>query len=122
MIMGLGMEPSVRTLLDWLQGQANNTIVIQKKEQRDLDKVRLQLDEVGYQADYKSIDGYTDGSALVLHGSGTIFTDTEEAPLPGDSYVIQVNGLNVTKASEDGVIIQTDRAHYSISADNTDRQ
>jgi hypothetical protein len=108
-------------MMDWLQGQTNNAIVIQKKEDNDMDKVRLQLEEVGYQPDYKSIDGYTDGTALVLHGSGVIVTDAEEVPLPDNSYVIPMAGLTVSKASEDGVIIQTDRAHYSISPHNSDR-
>lgn len=115
------MDPAVRSLMDWLQGQTNRAIFIQKKEREDLDQVRLQLWEVGYQADYKSIDGYADGTALVLHGSGTIVTDSEEAPLPEDSYVIPIDGLSVSKASDGGVIMRTDRAHYSISAAATPR-
>jgi hypothetical protein len=116
------MDATVKTLMDWLEGQTNNSLFIQKKEDEDLDQVHLQLKEVGYRSDYESIDGYTDGTALVLHGSGSIVTDTAEAPLPQGSYVIPLSGLSVSKASEDGVILQTDRAHYSLSVDNGDRR
>ncbi|MBW5445994.1 hypothetical protein GE107_07965 [Cohnella sp. CFH 77786] len=115
--MGMGMDPTVRTLMDWLQGQTNRSIMIQKKEDRDLDRVRLTLAEVGYRPDDRSIDGYTEGNSLVLHGRGTVRTETGEAPLPQDRYVIPVDGLRISKASEDGVILQTDRAHYALSPD-----
>jgi hypothetical protein len=115
------MDTTVKTLMNWLEGQTNNSLFIQKKEDGDLDQVRLQLSEVGYRSDYRSIDGYTDGTALVLHGNGSIITDSAESPLPQDSYVIPISGLSVSKASEDGVIIQTDRAHYSVSVDNGNR-
>jgi hypothetical protein len=116
------MDATVKTLMDWLEGQTNNFLYIQKKEDDDLDEVRLQLTEVGYRSDYKSLDGYTDGTALVLHGNGSIETGTAEAPLPQNSYVIPIAGLSVSKASEDGVILQTDRAHYSLSVDNDNRR
>ncbi|WP_123042345.1 hypothetical protein [Cohnella candidum] len=119
--MDMSMEPTVRTLMDWLQSQTNHSIMIQKKEDDDLDEVRLQLHEVGYRPDHRSIDGYTEGTALVLHGKGTIVTDLEEAPLPGDSYVIPIAGLTISKASEDGVILRNERAHYALSPDASDR-
>jgi hypothetical protein len=116
------MDATVKTLMDWLEGQTNNELYIRKTEDDDRDEVRLQLKEVGYRSDYKSIDGYTDGTALLLHGNGSIVTDTAEAPLPQDSYVIPISGLSVSKVSDDGVILKTERAHYSLSVDNGDRR
>ncbi|TJY41849.1 hypothetical protein E5161_11645 [Cohnella pontilimi] len=116
------MDTTVKTLMDWLQGQTNSSLFIQKKEDEDLDQVRLQLREVGYRPDYRSIDGYTDGTALVLHGNGSIRTGHVEEPLPQDSYVIPLSGLAISKAADNGVIMQTDRAHYSLSVDNDNRR
>lgn len=109
----------VRTLMDWLQEQTNRVLLIRKREDRDLDRVRMQLDEVGYRPDDRSIDGYTEGPVLVLHGRGTIMTDTAaEAPLPRDSYMIPLAGFQVARADGGGIDVRTDRAVYSISPDS----
>lgn len=111
------VEGKVRALMDWLQEQTNGALLIRKREDRDLDRVRIRLDEVGYRSYDLSIDGYTDGPALVLHGSGTIATDKAEAPLPQDSYVIPLAGFEVARTRGGGIELRTDRATYSISPD-----
>lgn len=110
------VEGKVRSLMDWLQEQTNRVLLIRKREDRDLDSVRMRLDEVGYRPGDRSIDGYADGPALVLHGSGTVMTDTaEEAPLPQDRYLIPLAGFEVARADGEGIELRTDRASYRIS-------
>jgi len=116
------VEGKVRTLMDWLQEQTNGVLLIRKREDRDLDRVRMRLDEVGYRPDARSLDGYTEGPALVLHGGGTIKTDTAaEAPLPRDHYVIPLAGFEVVRANGGGIEVRTARAAYSISPDRPGR-
>jgi len=110
-------DGKVRTLMDWLQEQTNRGILIHKQEDGDTDRVRIRLDEVGYRPDDRSIDGYTEGPALVLHGRGVIATDRAEAPLPQDRYVIPLAGFAVTRAQGGGINVRTDRATYRISPD-----
>ena len=114
-------EGKARALMDWLQEQTNRVLQIRKREDRDLDRVRIRLEEVGYRPVDRSIDSYRDGPALVLHGSGTILTDTAaEAPLPQDRYLIPLAGCEVVRADGGGIDVRTDRATYSISPDNSD--
>ena len=112
------VEGKVRGLMDWLQERTNRVLLIRKREDGDLDRVRMRLDEVGYRPDNRSIDGYADGPVLVLHGNGTILTDTTEAPLPQDSYMIPLAEFQVARADGGGIDVRTDRAVYSISPDS----
>lgn len=114
---GAVMNSSVQNVMDWLQGNMNKSILIQKQEDGDSDTVHIRLSKVGYRDNKESIDGYTNGSALVLHGEGTISSDSE-APLPGDSYVIATGGLSVSNSSQNQVNVTTDRAEYSFSLEN----
>lgn len=112
------VEGKVRGLMDWLQERTNRVLLIRKREDGDLDRVRMRLDEVGYRPDNRSMDGYANGPMLVLHGSGTILTDTTEAPLPQGSYMIPLAGFQVARADGGGIDVRTDRAAYSISPDS----
>lgn len=115
-------EGKVRTLMDWLQEQTNRVLLIRKREDRDLDRVRMRLEEVGYRPNGRSLDGYAEGPALVLHGSGSIMTDAAaDAPLPRDSYVIPLAGFEVFRADGGGIDVRTDRATYNISPDRSGR-
>ncbi len=110
-----GLDPDVQAAKNWLQNQVNRSITIRKKEDGDSDVVRMQVDEVGYRPAADSIDGYTGGAALVIHGSGTIWSGQAEAPLPGGSYVISAAGLSVSGSSDAGLLLRTERAEYSLS-------
>lgn len=115
------MDGRIRTLMDWLQEHTYNVLHIHKREDGDLDRVRLRLDEVGYKPDGHSLDGYTEGPMLVLHGQGQVMTDKTEAPLPGGSYAIPLAGFKVTRAARGGIDVQTNRAVYSITPDQSER-
>lgn len=108
------MEPSVRTLMDWLQEHTHQILFIEKQENQDIDRAWLQLDEVGYNPNIRSLDGYIDGPAIILHGRGAIAADRGEAPLPDDRYVIPVGGIKVNAAFAGGITVHTDRAHITI--------
>lgn len=108
------IDPAVRQLMDWLQNFTNRMLLIRKLEDGDRDLVWIQLDEVGYQPDRRSIDGYTDGPVIVLHGIGAVMSGTGEKPLPGDRYEISVAGAQVPQVEADNVLIQSDRARYEV--------
>lgn len=116
------MAPNVRAVKAWLQDQTNRYIAIRKMEDGDTDQIRMEISEVGYMPESPSIDGYTDGAALVLHGRGAIRSGNAEVPLPDNRYFIPVTGLTVTKSSDAGMIFQTERAHYALSPLHSDAQ
>ncbi|KIL34176.1 hypothetical protein SD71_21145 [Cohnella kolymensis] len=112
------MESSVQNVMDWLEGNINKSIFIHKREDGDSDSVHIRLSKVDYLDNRHSIDGYTDGSAFVLHGEGTIVTDSGDAVLPGDSYVISAEGLLISDSSQDHFSVRTPSAEYKLSLEN----
>jgi hypothetical protein len=111
------MDAAVRTAKEWLQDRTDHYIRIHKEEDGDTDMIRMKLLEIGYRPDRPSIDGYTGGPALVLHGDGVILAGGKQVPLPGGSYVIPTDGLTVTETAEGGALLTTDRARYSLIAE-----
>ncbi|AHV97603.1 hypothetical protein [Paenibacillus sabinae] len=109
------MEEHVQMLADWLNGHTGGTIVIEKQELEDQDKVFFKLDRVDYRDASSVIDDYLD-SALILHGTGsTMNADGELVNLPLHSYEIAVSGLAFASADESRVQAQTDRAKYTLA-------
>lgn len=109
------MNSNVQNVMQWLEGNTNKSILIQKQEDGDADEVRLRLSKVGYRDHAETIDGYVGGTAVVLHGEGSIVSDSGEVPLPADYYVIPVDGLSIANSGEGSFSLKTDRAEYSIS-------
>ncbi|MFD1774643.1 hypothetical protein [Paenibacillus rhizophilus] len=109
------MEEHVQLLADWLNGHTGGTIVIEKQELEDRDKIYFKLERVDYRDADDVIDDYLD-SALILHGTGsTMNADGELVSLPLQSYEIAVSGLAFTSADETRVQAQTDRAKYTLA-------
>lgn len=111
------MEQSVQKIMDWLTSHLNGTIVIEKKELRDLDKVHFKLESVDFRNAADVIDEYL-GSALILRGFGsTLNADGELVSLPHSTYDIAVDGLRIEDIGDSKVEITTDRARYILSID-----
>lgn len=52
------MEQSIQKLMDWINSHVNETIVIEKKELRDLDKIHFNLEAVEFRSAEDVIDDY----------------------------------------------------------------
>ncbi|MEK5416995.1 hypothetical protein BSK49_22575 [Paenibacillus odorifer] len=111
------MEQSIQQLMDWLNNHLNETIAIEKKELRDLDKVHFNLEAVDFRSADDVIDEYL-GSALILRGFGsTLNADGELVSLPQSTYDLAVEGLQIVDLADRKAEITTDRANYTLSVD-----
>ncbi|MBT2287841.1 hypothetical protein J7E73_01605 [Paenibacillus albidus] len=109
------MKQKVQELSEWLNTHVNATIVIEKQELDDADKVHFQLEAVDYRDAEDVLDDYLD-SALILRGSGSTMNDGgESVPLPQASYEIAVSGLELNAKNDNKLEIKTDRATYVLS-------
>lgn len=109
------MEEKQQTT-EWLERHTGNTILIRKEEQGDLDTIEVRLDRIDYkQESGQGWDDYTDGSALLLHGTGQIIVEQDRHPLPGDTFVIPVKGLSEINLSDRELRFQTERASYRLT-------
>ncbi|MBY9079261.1 hypothetical protein KIH86_22605 [Paenibacillus sp. HN-1] len=109
------MEEHVKLLAEWLEEHIGETVVIEKQEMEDSDKVYFKLDRVDYRDADSVIDDYLD-SALILHGTGsTMNGDGELVALPGQSYEIAVSGLSFEPAGAGNVAAKTERAKYTLT-------
>lgn len=111
------MKHPLQDVSDWLKSRTNRDILIHKKEQRDTDQVRIKLEFVGYQdGDNCSTDDYLACKALLLHGTGVMITDSEEAPLPEGTFTIPVDRLSRTEVRNDRMTLENGRGVYTLTA------
>lgn len=111
------MEQSIQQLMDWLNKHLNHTIVIDKHEIRDLDKVLFNLEGVEFRSSEDVVDEYL-GTALILRGNGsTLNADGELVALPQSTYDLVVDGLRIVNIEDNKIEINTDRAKYSITVE-----
>lgn len=109
-------EQSWQSLAGWLSRHTDEELLIRKREQDDLDEVRLYLRGVDYREERPDApDAYTSERALLLRGKGRIVTDGEEVELPADTFEIPLHGLNEVQEARDSLAFETERASYSLS-------
>lgn len=109
------MEKQIRTLSEWLEGKTGQTLKIEKKEDGDTDIVHFDLREIGERSQDNPVDDYLE-RALLLRGTGNIVNgDGETVPLPGETYEIVLNELQLGDSGEDSLSLRNDRAEYVIS-------
>ncbi|HUC90831.1 MAG TPA: hypothetical protein VMS09_02255 [Paenibacillus sp.] len=114
------MNQTLQTVTEWLEAHRDQTLLITKREMDDLDRVKLHLDNSEFQqlAESESIDDYTDGVALLLHGEGAVLNGGGEHPLPQDTFVISMAGLSDAHALGDSLELTTERASYTIMTEH----
>lgn len=114
------MNQTLQTVTEWLEAHRDQTLLITKREMDDLDRVKLHLDNSEFQqpAESESIDDYTDGVALLLHGEGAVLNGGGERPLPQDTFVISMAGLSDAHALGDSLELTTERASYTIMTEH----
>ncbi|MCQ4087078.1 hypothetical protein [Saccharibacillus sp. JS10] len=106
------MEKSIEDLKQWLEGKVGQTVKIEKEENEDTDIVHFEIREIGERSQDNPVDDYLE-RALLLYGSGSILNaDGEKVPVPGDSYEIVLNDLQIHSHDENSLKIQNDRATY----------
>ncbi len=108
------MEKQIQALTEWLNGKAGQTLKIEKKENDDTDIVHFELEEIGERPQDNPVDDYLE-RALLLRGSGSILNaDGEKVPVPGDTYEIVLNDLQVDSQNEERLTLKNDRAEYTL--------
>jgi hypothetical protein len=109
------MELSAQEICGWFEANMEKTVLIQKEEQTDLDRIELDVQEVGILDQSESEDAYIPNQAVVLRGVGTIQNQNgEKQRLPGDYYEIPLEGSIQGAKKTNGLEIHTQRAHYLI--------
>jgi hypothetical protein len=107
-------------LTNWLETQVARNLLIEKKEDGDLDRVELNLEKVSIgRLEEKDPDEYVSREAILLHGEGTIRSGGHEGPLPLDAYEIPITNSLTTSAMGNSMEITTERAIYTIQPQNS---
>ncbi|MDO3410820.1 hypothetical protein QWJ34_13690 [Saccharibacillus sp. CPCC 101409] len=110
------MDKQVQSLTEWLNALNGKTIKIEKTENGDTDIVHFELQEVGERPQDNPVDDYLE-RALLLRGSGSIVNaDGESVPVPGDTYEIVLNELEVGGQGGTSLSLKNDRAEYTLTA------
>lgn len=111
------MEKQIEALNEWLNGKSGQTLNIEKQENGETDLVHFELEEIGERPKDNPVDDYLE-RALLLHGSGSIVNgDGESVPLPGDTYEIVLNDLEIGTQDNNRLELKNDRATYTLSTD-----
>ncbi len=109
------MSEKLNSVREWLEKHMNETVLIRKEEQDDLDETRVQLEGVEYKESVQTIDDYAEGSSLILHGPGSVLNEQGDIPLPQNTFQIYVDGLSECKVEGSSLTMTTERAKYMIS-------
>jgi hypothetical protein len=111
------MEETIRRVTEWLKRHENRPITIRKQEDGDEDRVELRFQSAEVQERRTMTgDDYIDGKTILLHGQGSIQTDTEKADLPDDVYEIPLEPELDSTESGDRLQVQTGRGNYTLTA------
>ncbi|CAM4373820.1 hypothetical protein [Paenibacillus tarimensis] len=105
----------LETVSKWFEEHTHRPIRIIKREQGDVDQIRMNVEHIGYR-DSHTVDDYTDGLALMLYGYGEIINNRQPAELPQPIFEIPVEGLSAAEVSDHQMILITERAAYSIDS------
>ncbi|UJF32713.1 hypothetical protein [Paenibacillus hexagrammi] len=110
------MDGSAQDICTWLDANRDKQLTIEKTEQRDVDHIEMQIDDIGLLDYAETADEYLYPMAIILKGAGSIATqDGRTEQLPEESYEIPLSKDFQCEQTENGVAIRTDRAQYTIS-------
>lgn len=109
------MEQDIKKVTDWLNSHLDKTIIVQKREQDDIDQVHFNLSQFEVRQHDEGIDGYLEPS-IILKGTGsTMNSDGDLVPLPQDSYDIVTTDMKIIDQDFEELELSTTRAKYNIS-------
>ncbi|WP_347552212.1 hypothetical protein ABFG93_08210 [Pseudalkalibacillus hwajinpoensis] len=98
-------------LKNWIGGH----IIIEKKEQGDVDKTIIKFDDFDFQHRGKTVDDYTSSSLLQLKGEGKVISNESAVPLPHSIFEIPLESINSVNQTDYELTITTERASYHMS-------
>ncbi|CAM3491190.1 hypothetical protein [Marinicrinis lubricantis] len=112
---------SINTIIEWCESHQGQTIQIQKREDQDLDIVVMELSKATAGAlDPHNVDSYLSDQAIYLHGSaaidGSATAQMVTTELPGDIYVIPLEGSFEVQPLHHQLVIRSERAQYILSS------
>ena len=109
------MEQDIQKVTEWLNTHLDKTIIVQKREQDDIDQVYFKLSQIEIIQRDEGVDDYLD-NAIILKGTGsTMNSDGDLVPLPQDTYDIVTTDLKITDLDFEELELSTTRAKYIIS-------
>lgn len=109
------MEQDINKVTEWLNTHLDKTIIVQKREQKDIDQVHFKLSQFEVRQAAEGSDAYLD-NAIVLKGKGsTMNSDGNLVPLPQDTYDIVTTDLKITDFEFEEIELNTARADYIVS-------
>ncbi|GAB6989187.1 hypothetical protein [Paenibacillus pini] len=111
------MSDQLQHVIEWFNKHMNQPVLIEKKEQDDLDTTRVQLEEIEFKESSPGLDEYTEGRKLFLHGPGSIINEMGESPLPQSTFEIPLDGLSHVQTEQSRIVLETERAKYTIKLD-----
>ncbi|WP_199623597.1 hypothetical protein [Paenibacillus alkalitolerans] len=111
------MQMGMGEMTDWLLGHVNESVIIRKEEEGDVDQVMLELEKISYRAGQPEADDYVDDDRIILHGKGKIAADEEggASGLPRNSYEIALEGDCSGTLQNNELLIRTERAVYRVA-------
>jgi hypothetical protein len=109
------MEDPLLQVSSWLNAQSNQEVLIQKEEDGDIDRTRIQVDHVSMgHLQQKDPDGYVANQSILVHGQGKVLFTNYEAHLPQNVYEIPLEQSFVAHSIDEGLQIKTGRATYTL--------
>lgn len=109
-------ELTVEEVCSWFEANMEKSIIIKKEEQKDIDRIEIELQDVGLMSFSDTVDEYLSKQAILLRGNGSIEThDGNKQNLPEDSYEIPYRESFHGVRNEKGIEIQTESANYFIT-------
>ncbi|TKD68765.1 hypothetical protein [Pseudalkalibacillus hwajinpoensis] len=99
------------TLTEWVGGH----LIIEKKEQDDVDKIIMKIDDFAFLHRGKTVDDYTASTLLQLKGEGKVISDEATVPLPHSLFEIPLENINEVNHQTNELMIGSSRASYHIS-------
>lgn len=98
-----------------LQKWAGRTVKITKHEMDDIDETILNVKNITYTKNGRSIDGYVSMYSLLLNGDGDISTTMNSMEeLPHSMYEIPLQDDSLYEFDGEKFLISTDRGVYKI--------
>ncbi len=98
-------------LIEWVDGH----LIIEKKEQGDIDKTLMKLEDFAFQHRGETVDDYTASSLLQLKGEGKVLSEEATVPLPHSTFEMPLENIAEVKQKKNELIVRTQRACYTIS-------
>ncbi|HET7627346.1 MAG TPA: hypothetical protein VFK44_03060 [Bacillales bacterium] len=111
---GMQNDLDLRRLAESLKQWDDQQVLITKRENGDVDRTIMELEDVCVTHAGQSIDPYFSQTYLQLEGDGRAVMNDTEIPMPSASYEIPVDHLHDADFDGTKLSLTTDRGTYTI--------